>query len=145
MLSHEGQKVEMQQSLKHLPSDSPDPGGQPETAPIDWTGVLDDLGGDEAHLRELSETLVAFYPGALQEMRHALGRTDLPAGSRGAHRLKGAVSNFGLGPAYDAARSLEEQARASQLDAARVAFDHLERELDRLSEMLQSHWGAGAR
>src|SRR5262245_16380983 len=101
MLFHKGQEVDMLHSLNHPPSVSPDPGWQPETAPIDWTGVLDDLGGDEALLRELTETLLAFYPGALQEVRHSLNRNDLPAVSRGAHRLKGAVSNFGLGPAYD--------------------------------------------
>ena len=89
-------------------------------------------------MRELSETLLAFYPGALQEVRQSLGRNDLPAVSRGAHRLKGAVSNFGLGPAYAAARRLEDSANASQLEATRAAFAAVERELQFLSETLLS-------
>jgi HPt (histidine-containing phosphotransfer) domain-containing protein len=144
MLSNEDQELEMPHSTHHPRSVSASSQALPDSAPVDWAGVLEDIGGDESLLRELIGTLVDFYPETLQGVRDALARNDLPAVSRGAHRLKGAVSNFGLGPAFEAARSLEESANASQLEATRAAFEIMERELERLSEKLQSYGRAPA-
>jgi HPt (histidine-containing phosphotransfer) domain-containing protein len=124
-----------------------DPVGSPPTcdpSSIDWGTVLDDIGGDEELLRELVEAFVATYPETLQEIRQALSRDDLLAVSRGAHKLRGAVSNFGFGPAYDAARSLEEMAVAARLAATRVTATVVEREFASLAEKLQAHFRAPA-
>jgi HPt (histidine-containing phosphotransfer) domain-containing protein len=106
--------------------------------------VLEDIGGDEGLLRELVEAFVATYPETLQEIRQALGHDDLRTVSRAAHKLKGAVSNFGFGPAYDAARNLEEMALAARLAATRVTVTVVEQEFADLAEKLQAHFRAPA-
>jgi two-component system, sensor histidine kinase and response regulator len=114
----------------------------PEASPIDWGTVLEDIGGDEELLRELVEAFVATYPETLQEIRQALCHDDLRTVSRAAHKLKGAVSNFGFGPAYDAARNLEEMALAARLAATRVTVTVVEQEFAGLAEKLLAHFRA---
>jgi HPt (histidine-containing phosphotransfer) domain-containing protein len=124
-----------------------DPAGEPlsaQTSAIDWQNVLADIGGDEGLLRDLVDAFVTTYPETLHEICEALLRDDLRAISRAAHKLKGAVSNFGFGPAYDAARNLEEMAAASRLAATRVTFTVVEREFKILAEKLQSHFRTSA-
>ncbi|MGE5193127.1 MAG: Hpt domain-containing protein [Deltaproteobacteria bacterium] len=113
-------------------------------AAIDWGTVLEDLGGDESLLRELVEAFVAQYPAALEEIRQALYREDLGGVARAAHKLKGSVSNFGLGPAYEAAMGLEEMARAARLEATRVTLRIVEREFECLKVRLQAHLRASS-
>ena len=124
----------------HRPAPDPserDPGSEP--AIIDWPAVLDDFGGDHELLRELVEAFVVMYPGTLEEIRQALFREDLRAIACAAHKLKGSVSNFGLGPAYDAVLGLEEMARTARLEATRVTFQIVVREFECLKERLQAH------
>jgi HPt (histidine-containing phosphotransfer) domain-containing protein len=111
---------------------------------VDWQNVLADIGGDMDLLRDLVDAFVATYPETLHEIYEALLRDDLRAISRAAHKLKGAVSNFGFGPAYDAARNLEEMAAASRLAATRVTVTVVEREFKLLAERLQSHFRASS-
>lgn len=130
-----------------VPPPGTGPSGNPRApvaSPIDWGSVLEDIGGDEGLLRELVEAFVATYPETLQEIRQALGHDDLRTVSRAAHKLKGAVSNFGFGPAYDAARNLEEMALAARLAATRVTVTVVEQEFADLAEKLQAHFRAPA-
>jgi HPt (histidine-containing phosphotransfer) domain-containing protein len=133
------------QHYSHRPAT--DPAGEPpapQTSAIDWQNVLADIGGDEGLLRDLVDAFVTTYPETLREICEALLRDDLRTISRAAHKLKGAVSNFGFGPAYDAARNLEEMAAASRLAATRVTFTVVEREFKILAEKLQSHFRASS-
>src|SRR5262249_56015700 len=102
------------QQHSHRPSTAP--AGAPaaaETSTIDWQTVLADIGGDEGLLRDLVDAFVATYPETLHEIYEALLRDDLRAISRAAHKLKGAVSNFGFVPASHPPRNLDEIAAAS--------------------------------
>jgi HPt (histidine-containing phosphotransfer) domain-containing protein len=114
----------------------------PDAAAIDWGTVLDDVGGDEELLHELVDAFVVMYPGTLEEARQALYREDLSAVARVAHLLRGSVSNFGPGPAYEAALGLEEMARAARLEATRVTFQIVVREFEYLKLRLQAHFRA---
>jgi HPt (histidine-containing phosphotransfer) domain-containing protein len=116
----------------------------PDASPIDWGTVLEDIGGDEGLLRELVEAFVVTYPETLQEIRQALNRDDLRTISRAAHKLKGAVSNFGFGPAFEAARNLEEMALSARLAATRVTMAVVEQEFVSLAEKLQAHFRSPA-
>ncbi len=129
----------------HHPATDPserDPARDP--ASIDWVTVLEDLGGDESLLRELVDAFVVMYPPMLEEIRQALHREDLRAVARAAHKLKGSVSNFGTGPAYDAALGLEEMSRGARLEATRVTFRIVVREFEYLKERLQAHFRASS-
>jgi hypothetical protein len=129
----------MSKPFRHPAPDPAERGLDGEPANIDWSAVLDDLGGDEELLRELVEAFVVMYPSTLEEIRQALFREDLRAVACGAHKLKGSVSNFGLGPAYDAVLGLEEMARTARMEATRVTFQIAVREFECLKERLQAH------
>jgi HPt (histidine-containing phosphotransfer) domain-containing protein len=60
--------------------------------------------------------------------------------ARAAHKLVGSVGNFGFGPAYNAARTLEERAIASRLAATRAAFGDVVEEFEHLAERLLSQF-----
>jgi len=105
---------------------------------IDWHAVIDDLGGDEALLKELIEVYLATSPATLDEARAALVHGDFTTVARAAHKLKGTVGNFGLGPAWTASRTLEDSARGGNIAESQAAFATAEREFARLEEHLKS-------
>jgi HPt (histidine-containing phosphotransfer) domain-containing protein len=105
---------------------------------IDWQTVIDDLGGDEALLQELIDVFVATFPETLNEARTGLARGDLAGVARVAHKLKGTVGNFGLGPAWEASRTLEATAKEARLVETRVAFAAAEQEFAHLEVLLLS-------
>lgn len=114
---------------------------QPEAGAtdLDLGTLLADIGGDESLLRELIDVFIAVYPEMLHDVSQALARDDLQAAARGAHKLVGSVGNFGLGPAFEAARLVEETAKALRSEAAKLAFATAQREFERLADSLQSH------
>ncbi|MCK5527339.1 MAG: Hpt domain-containing protein, partial [Candidatus Latescibacteria bacterium] len=58
-----------------------------------------------------------------------------------AHRLKGAVGNFGAKNAYDLAYELETRGRESRLDDAFPLYEKLEREMKQVSAFFsKSGW-----
>lgn len=105
---------------------------------VDWRTIIDDLGGDELLLEELIGVYLASLPETLDETRAAVARVDLPAVARAAHKLKGTVGNFGFGPAWKAARMLEETARAGNAAETTAAFEAAEQELAQLEERLKA-------
>jgi HPt (histidine-containing phosphotransfer) domain-containing protein len=131
MLDH-AERSFSDQPAEHTTSDG--------AARIDWPAVLEDLGGDESLLCELIEMFVATYPVTVDEARQGLDRGDLASVARAAHKLVGSVGNFGFGPAYNAARTLEERAIASRLAATRAAFGDVVEEFEHLAERLLSQF-----
>ena len=101
------------------------PGFQPAVL-LDLSAALDRIGGDEELLREIAGLFLVEYPILLQEIRIALKRGDAEALERGAHSLKGSVSNFGARLAFEAALTLEAMGRTRNLDRAPSAFTELE-------------------
>ncbi|MEX0717464.1 MAG: response regulator [Planctomycetaceae bacterium] len=97
--------------------------------------ALDD---DEELFRELAETFLEACPGWIGDIRAALDAGDARGLDRSAHTLKGAVGNFGRGPAYEAARRLEEIGREDRLDESVAAWDELDRALSALIHKLES-------
>ena len=60
--------------------------------------ILDRVEGDRELLQDILGLFSDSTPGALATIREALARHDGPAIEHAAHKLKGAVSNFGATP-----------------------------------------------
>jgi PAS domain S-box-containing protein len=108
----------------------------PTTGPfedvLDPAAVLEGVGGDRVLLREVVQLFVTQAPRWLAEIRDALGRGDVGRLRRTTHTLRGAVSNFGTGSAYQEAQRLDTLARTGDLAAAAGACASLEKQVDRL-------------
>lgn len=99
---------------------------------LNRAAVLDRLGGDATLLREITNIFLAEYPGLLAQIREAIqsGRhRDLECA---AHTLKGAVANFGVVSATQAALDLELLGRQGRMAEAQAAYDVL---LERFREL----------
>jgi protein-histidine pros-kinase len=103
---------------------------------IDRDAMLAELDGDLELLNELIDTMMAEAPKLLHEIRAAVEAADPTLVARGAHTLKGAVSNFGARGAADAALRLEQMGRSGELADAATALAVLEVEMKALAEAL---------
>jgi len=72
----------------------------------------------------------------MQRIRKAVAARDCGALERTAHTLKGAVANFVVASATEAARRLEIMGREGDLSGAEAALEDLEREIARLQPAL---------
>jgi CheY-like chemotaxis protein len=100
------------------------------------TTFLSGLGDDEALAQKLIEIFVANSPGLLAKLREAIDGGDVAALSRAAHALKGAVANFPVASANEAAERMEELGLTGDLRGARDAYPALADEIARLRETL---------
>jgi two-component system, sensor histidine kinase and response regulator len=112
---------------------------------IDGQMLLSDFGQNAAVLAEVIRVFLSDAPGRAAALRAATEAGDASAIAAAAHALKGSVGLFSKGAAYDAARALEQAARAGDLTgiAARgaAAQDELLRlcaDLDALLTTLSS-------
>jgi len=99
--------------------------------------MLRHVQGDRDLLAGMVRLLSAGTPSLLQELREAVGKGDALAISRVSHNLKGALSNFGSGPAYQAALNMETLAHGGDAKAAGAAVPVLESEIERLQTALE--------
>ena len=92
-----------------------EPPGPPEPPPaesFDPQALRARLDGDEDLARELVTMFLNDFPARITELEEALAAGDLPRLQRAAHALKGAVGHFAAAGATEAARRVEELARA---------------------------------
>ena len=103
-----------------------------EAAPADLTALRETVGGDEELIAELAGLFVEDAPSQVEDIRGAILQGDAGALNEAAHKLKGAVANFGATAAQELAYTLEKMGREGRLVAASATFDALEREIGRL-------------
>jgi PAS domain S-box-containing protein len=110
----------------------------PETSAgvIDEARLLERVGGDLEALKELIDVFLADAPLLLARINTAIEAQDIRDLQAAAHTLKGAVSNFAAPLATRAAARLQQTDEGSDLDGARAAADLLQRELQRLRDVL---------
>lgn len=90
--------------------------------PFDRDLVIENLGGDEALLKQIAELFVADWPSSRDRILAAVAAADAEALRSAAHSVKGAVSNFAAERAVLAARTLEMAGKSGDLvDAAQLA------------------------
>jgi CheY-like chemotaxis protein len=121
---------------EEAPQESP-----PQPAPleiIDWKRGLAAADGDSALLHDLLRIFANEAPATLDKLRSAVETNDAPAIERAAHTLKGAVSNFGVEAAVQAALKLEIMGRQRNLEHAGEAFRAVEQEIRRVLAAIET-------
>ncbi len=118
------------------------PGGAPagerasasaaENGAINCKETMDRVAGDMELLRTLVEIYIESTPAQLEELRKAIKRRDASTIRQLAHTLKGAVGNFGQGPAWQAAVRLETMGREGKFDGIDQAGIELEAALEQV-------------
>ena len=100
--------------------------GTPTPTTIDEAALLEDFGHHRKLLLEVIGVFLTDAPASLDRLRAAAASNDDDAIAAAAHALKGSVGLFSKGAAYEAARALEQAARA----ADRKAHDVRLRDID---------------
>ena len=113
-------------------------GGKPADAqgepPMDLADALERVLGDRAFLSRMVSDFIAKLPEYLDPIDNARAAGDTVQLSRAAHRLKGASASLGAKPLSEAARLLETEAGAGDLDEAEKIRKVLSVETDRFTE-----------
>jgi len=99
---------------------------------VDGERLIERLEGDRELLGEMILLLEAEAPDLVERARTALNEGDFMRLRRMAHGLRGAVSNFGSGPALAAAERLEAIADRKSKNEAEQALAETEVQLGRL-------------
>jgi HPt (histidine-containing phosphotransfer) domain-containing protein len=106
--------------------------------------LLERVDNDREFLGETVQMLSAEGPALLSGIRRATEQGDAPAVARGAHALKGMISNFCSPSAHASASELERIGMGGDLSPAPIALDRLEADLGALIADLTDFLGTGA-
>ena len=116
----------------------------PADVPFEWDAALENVGGDEAMLRELAEMFFAECPKLMEQIREHIASADGPQLRRAAHTLKGSAHVFGAEEVAEAAHRLEEIGREEAFVDAEGALALLEDEVVLLLPALRERVAASA-
>ena len=96
------------------------------------------MGRDTGLLGELVEMFISDSPKLLSDILGSIIHGDGKEIEQAAHALKGAVGNFDVGEAYDAALWLERIGKSGNLEEADAAYQLLEKAVEGLRPQLTS-------
>jgi two-component system sensor histidine kinase/response regulator len=105
---------------------------------LDRAALLARVEGDVELLLEIVELFLTDSSHQLAQIRDSAARRDAKALEKAAHGLKGALGNFSVQAAYDAALRLEMIGRSGDLNKADEALINLEEEIERLRSALEA-------
>jgi len=106
-------------------------------APVDWTGFMKSMDGDELLARELVDLFIESGDEHLAAIVAALGTHDYAAVSEQAHSLKGASANLRATATATAAAKLEAAARSGDVPEIDTLATALRTEVTRTIEYLR--------
>ncbi len=113
-------------------------GQQMETNKIfDKDELLEKFDGDKEFIAELVEIFINDVPDQFSEIQKAVDNLNSKDLEKAAHKLKGAVSNFGVKAAFETALQLEMMGRENSLDGAEEAYNTLRKEVEYLVNALK--------
>jgi HPt (histidine-containing phosphotransfer) domain-containing protein len=104
--------------------------------PIDYSEVLERIGGDELFLEELLKIYFEEFSEKRTLLQEAIEQGNFTKIQELGHSLKGASANLSLGPLKEACFSLEVAGREKKIDQAQSALHSLETELQKLKDYL---------
>ncbi|MFH1733639.1 MAG: response regulator [bacterium] len=105
--------------------------------PCNPNTLLDNFSGDRELLLEIAEIFLETHTELITSIQSAIDQNDATTLDQAAHSLKGAVSNFGLQEATEAAFKLEQMGREGNLEGAAFQFDQLKIEIDKVVRLLE--------
>jgi two-component system, sensor histidine kinase and response regulator len=103
----------------------------------DVDALLAGFGGKRALLADVIRVFLTDGPHQVALLRDAVATGEAGAMAAAAHALKGSVGLFSTGAAYDAARRLEQEARAGEARQTEWRLGEVEREFTRLVTELE--------
>ncbi|MFN3533361.1 MAG: Hpt domain-containing protein [Candidatus Brocadia sp.] len=104
---------------------------------FDKDEALGIIGDDEEFLKELAEMFINDFPEQISNIKKAIHIHDSNALEKSAHKLKGAVANFGEKAAWKEALRLEMMGRENKLGDVEEAYETLMKETERLVNALR--------
>lgn len=99
---------------------------------FDKDEALEINGDEEEFLKELAEMFLDDLPEQILVVKKAVNSRDSNALEKSAHKLKGAVANFGKNTVFKAALNLETMGRENRWDDVEETYGTLTREAERL-------------
>ncbi len=107
-----------------------------DKAVFDKDEALKMFDDDVEFLKELVEIFINDAPGHMSEIREAVDNRNSEALDKSAHKLKGAVANFGKNATTDTAFKLETMGKEANLDGVEDVCDTLVKDVERLLNAL---------
>lgn len=117
----------------------PDPVHSESSQPIDFSTVLERIGGDVSFLQELLDLYSQEFAEKKHLLEEALARGDSTQIQEVGHSLKGASANLSLAPLQRLSLAIEMAGRENDLGKARQAMGALGAEFIRLKAFLEVH------
>ncbi len=100
--------------------------------------ILEAVGGNVKLLTRVRDAFVSQAPRLLDAMRDAIEHRNANELYRNAHTLKGAISNFGMGEALEAAIEIERAGREAGFERAAQILPRLEEGVRELQERMSA-------
>ncbi len=104
---------------------------------FDKDELLEKFDGEKEFIAELVEIFIDDVPEQFSEIQKAVDNLNSKDLEKSAHKLKGAVSNFGEKAAFETALQLEMMGRENRLDGVEEAYNILRKEVECLVNALK--------
>ena len=126
------------EEIQNQSSDEPaaQDSNRPDNGVVNANELLERIGNDRGFLAELVTVFREDHPSQLQQIANGLAKKDANEVKRGAHSLKGALSNLAAPEASALAAQIEQEGASGDLRSAEVTFRAFKTELDRVLSAL---------
>ena len=110
---------------------------QEDKTVFDKDVVLKMFEGEEEFLKELVEIFINDIPEQISKIKEAVNSLNSSDLKKSAHKLKGAVINFGENATFKTALRLEKMGRENRMDGVEEVYGTLVKDVDRLVNALK--------
>ena len=105
-----------------------------EDSKLDVTSLSERLGLEKEDFLELVELFLETGASDLNKLETALQQEDVEEVVKSSHSIKGASGNLGFTDIFEAAKGVEQNARANSLDGATDAVGAIKGHLGRIAK-----------
>jgi two-component system sensor histidine kinase/response regulator len=112
--------------------------GEPESNVIHANELLERIGNDRDFLAELVTVFREDHPAQLEQIANGLAKNDPSEVKRGAHSLRGTLSNLSAPAATALAAQLEQEGASGNLSQSAATFAAFKTELNRALDALNT-------
>ena len=115
-----------------------------QSAEPEGDAIMEAVGGNVKLLARVRDAFVSQSPRLIDAMRDSIAERNADVLYRSAHTLKGAISNFGMGEALDAAIQIERAGREADFARATTLLPTLESAVRELEERMSASLAAAS-
>jgi len=110
-----------------------------ENEVIGLAQLMERLEGDQEFLQQIIDLFLQASPSLISDIGNAISNNDSSALAEAAHKLKGSVASLQANAALEAALELENIGRSGEMNGAAEALAKLEREIDRVEDVIKEY------